>query len=161
MTHQAEIHLARIIELAGKIAPLIAARHPLGMRLAEELEILHERDVAPHFDEARRERNAAAAVRRKEATDRMKIEGPKLWEELHRRALQPVADEAAERLWLEAYTHRLPCGSCRTDFRKLLISQPPIFAAYFHWSVDIHNAINAQLGKPAMTHEHALRLWLA
>lgn len=97
------------------------------------------------------------------AEARMRIEGPKLWAELHTRASagDPVNAED-EKKWLAQFATKLPCGTCKAHFLTLVRA---IFAngfdGYFEKTVEIHNLVNDRIGKPRVTLEQARTLWLA
>jgi hypothetical protein len=79
--------------------------------------------------------------------------GPKLWAELH----------TAERLsleWFNEWLSRIPgyCG-CVAHFLEILAANPVRFDDFFAWSVEVHNAVNAYLGKPIFSLEEALQRW--
>jgi hypothetical protein len=70
--------------------------------------------------------------------------GAALWGFLH---CATDADQA----WLDRFAAMIPCGECRAHFTGLLLKVPPAFGAgWFEWTVEIHNAVNRRLGKPAM-----------
>jgi hypothetical protein len=83
-----------------------------------------------------------------------------MWGELHRRALSPVADPAAELQWLDDFVKRLPCGECKTHWRKITGAHPPDFSDYFEWGVARHNDVNRLLGKPEILLEAARDIWV-
>lgn len=92
----------------------------------------------------------------------IEIVGPVRWATLHTRDWSdPVADLA----WLKGeFALSLPCGTCRSDFLAYLREHPPQLDspdAAFEWTVELHNAINAKLGKPNMSPEEAARIWNA
>ena len=77
--------------------------------------------------------------------------GPALWAELHARPATYSGDTAAELAWLDAFAARVPCGDCRRHWRELVEKMPPDLtsaAAYERWTIDAHNAVNVELGKP-------------
>lgn len=87
--------------------------------------------------------------------------GPRLWAELHRR---PWAfDLATEEAWIrDTFTPQLTACACRKNWLAALQSTPPDLTspeAYFAWSVDRHNEVNARLGKPTLTLAEALAIW--
>ena len=85
-------------------------------------------------------------------------DGPKLWAELHRRALSHAGgDDSA---WLEEFEKRI-LGNCvcRNQWRHDLVIEPPDFSNYFAWTVSQHNRVNARLGKPILTVEEARARW--
>jgi Erv1 / Alr family len=54
------------------------------------------------------------------------------------------------------------CG-CADHWKAIIAKHPPDFtspAAFFAWTVDRHNDVNARLGKPIMSHEEARALYL-
>jgi hypothetical protein len=79
------------------------------------------------------------------------------WAKLHKWAL---AKPAPDPQWFAGFADGIGCGACRMDFLKLLNANPPRYGAEcFDWSVEIHNAVNAKLGKPTVTVEQARRRW--
>lgn len=77
-----------------------------------------------------------------------------LWTELHTK--QDATPE-----WLEAWLNRVPnygCG-CRKKAKELIAENPPDFARFFEWTVELHNLVNEQLGKPAVTPDEARAIW--
>ena len=50
------------------------------------------------------------------------------------------------------------CG-CKEWLEKHLADNPPNFHNFFIWSVDLHNAVNAKLAKPMITHAEASDIW--
>jgi hypothetical protein len=75
-----------------------------------------------------------------------------LWGELHARP-RLMASHAEEVAWHKAFAARLPCGTCRDEWRRLLLACPPDWSsppAYFRWTVAAHNAVNERLGKRVM-----------
>lgn len=61
----------------------------------------------------------------------------------------------------EKWIERIPgCSTCRDNFRKLIESNPPRFDDWFKWTWEIHNAVNAKIGKPIMDWDAACELWL-
>ena len=57
----------------------------------------------------------------------------------------------------------IPCEFCSNHFMRLLAEQPPDDAldamSLFKWSVDIHNKVNAYLGKPILSYGDAVNIW--
>ncbi len=56
-----------------------------------------------------------------------------------------------------------PCPVCKSLYKTYLdklelidLREPMVL---FHWSVDLHNAVNAKLGKPLWSYERAVREW--
>lgn len=84
--------------------------------------------------------------------------GPKMWAELHRRP-QMVEREIE---WIQQFGTRIPCGSCRQHWKNMVQRTPADLsspAAYFAWTVDRHNEVNARLGKPIISMEEARSIW--
>ncbi len=71
------------------------------------------------------------------------IWGPLLWRGLHEAAAAGEIDEE----WLKRFTLRVPCGECRMHWKQLLKAIPFRAGDQFAWSVEVHNAVNARLGK--------------
>lgn len=79
------------------------------------------------------------------------------WVQLHRRALQARADDAA---WLTAFAYSLPCGECRAHFWQLVLADPPVWGdEFFGWTVRLHNSVNLKLGKPLWAEATARAHW--
>lgn len=88
-----------------------------------------------------------------------KVWGPKRWAELHAFALTATPGELAE--YLKYFRVRVPCGTCRGHLTAFLRANPPGQAPDpFAWSVDLHNTVNAKIGKPTITVEQARARWL-
>ena len=59
--------------------------------------------------------------------------------------------------FVEGYVYVIPCLSCREHFEQVLVENPvPEAGDFFKWSVDVHNIVNRQLGKPEFSYEDAL-----
>lgn len=86
--------------------------------------------------------------------------GPKLWEELHLRALSH--DGSDDTAWLVAFEKRI-LGNCicRKYWTQDVAINPPDFANYFEWTVAQHNTVNGRLEKPILTVEEARKIWSA
>ena len=57
----------------------------------------------------------------------------------------------------------IPCPKCKREYAEYLkklplldLREPMIL---FYWSVDLHNAVNAKLGKPLWSYERAKAEW--
>jgi len=77
--------------------------------------------------------------------------GPILWKVLHDRAAGYAMDVDAETRWLKVFQSWIPCGECKSHFRRLLSEMPPDLSSrknYAQWAVDVHNKVNESLGKP-------------
>jgi hypothetical protein len=90
-----------------------------------------------------------------------RVEGPRLWAELHHRPFLPGLDGFAETAWLNRFTGRVLCGECRNEWLAWVRENPVDLSSsfnYFRWTVDTHNAVNRRLGKPEMTVDEAFKL---
>lgn len=102
---------------------------------------------------------AAAPAASTTIVDGVVVDGPALWAELHTRAIEQI-DAKSDAAWLTAFPNKLPCGTCRQHWLDLVAAHPPKFGFdYFAWTVEVHNAINRQLGKPEMSYAAALERW--
>jgi FAD-linked sulfhydryl oxidase len=75
-------------------------------------------------------------------------------------ATYPVKPTTEDRTRYAAFyaslQHVLPCEGCRKGYQTILASDPTRFSprimdsryALFKWTVDVHNRVNAKLGKP-------------
>ena len=81
--------------------------------------------------------------------------GPYYWGMLHLAAMSN-APEFPE--LVQMFPGLLPCPTCSADFKKI-IENTPLTGNYFMWSVDVHNQVNAKLGKPQVSYEDAQRRW--
>ena len=95
-----------------------------------------------------RQRLSRAALTRRPAA---------IWSDLHRRALTHEGDDST---WIADYTKRIigTC-QCRKQWDQDIAKLPPDFSRYFEWTVAIHNAVNARIGKPILTVEEARARW--
>lgn len=61
---------------------------------------------------------------------------------------------------LNKWIERIPgCSTCRDNFRKILESSPPRFYDWFRWTWEIHNSVNAKIGKPLVEWDEACNQW--
>jgi uncharacterized protein (DUF2236 family) len=92
--------------------------------------------------------------------------GPPFWRAIHYAALgspeRPTPeDRRAFAAWLSALPTVLPCQACADHFSELLRREPPTdermssVDALFRYTVDLHNHVNARLGKPQLTVQQA------
>jgi len=75
-----------------------------------------------------------------------------LWTELHTKS-----DPTPE--WFAGWLNRIPCGNCRSTARTILERIKPRYNDWFPWSVELHNAVNAKLGKPQVALQEAREIW--
>jgi hypothetical protein len=82
--------------------------------------------------------------------------GPHFWMTLHIACLG-CQDPKVLADFVEGYKEIIPCLSCREHFEQVLVDNPvPETDDLFKWSVDVHNIVNKQLGKPEFSYEAAL-----
>ena len=90
-----------------------------------------------------------------------KIWGSSTWHYLHCLALsysdEPTEHEMKE---YEAFFQNLilPCAACTIHYRENIKKMPPVLTSrkeLFRWTVDLHNLVNQQTGKPEITYEQA------
>lgn len=78
-------------------------------------------------------------------TSKWRVERAKeLWRELH-------SQQDATPEWFADWVKRVPnfgCG-CRNWLKEYLQKNPPIYGeGFYEWTVTLHDAVNAKLGKP-------------
>jgi FAD-linked sulfhydryl oxidase len=92
--------------------------------------------------------------------------GASVWSFLHTMALWidrrqvTVAVDATALAGL--VTMSMPCVDCRAEWQACLAALPPPDAAtsdLFPWTVEVHNLVNARLGRASLTLEEALARW--
>jgi hypothetical protein len=87
------------------------------------------------------------------------IWGPALWGAIHVSCLTGTATAD----FMNAIADIIPCPSCGTHFRQLLMEFPfpdgGDALTLFKWSVDVHNSVNSRIGKPVLTIDRALQQW--
>lgn len=95
--------------------------------------------------------------------------GPVYWSMIHNTALnypdRPTdAEKARFKAFFEHLEHVIPCPICRQHYAQNLQMHPIVEGLrsrmdLFVWSVELHNAVNEQLGKRKHTIKQALALW--
>jgi hypothetical protein len=85
--------------------------------------------------------------------------GPAAWRLIHLAAAAYPENPTKEirrqyELFFRALEHVLPCAGCRAGYRQLIDGAVPLTKAVFanrlslfEWTVQLHNAVNAKLGK--------------
>lgn len=57
----------------------------------------------------------------------------------------------------------IPCPKCKSEYTEYLQKLPLLDLrepmVLFYWSVDLHNSVNAKLGKPLWSYERAKTEW--
>jgi hypothetical protein len=95
--------------------------------------------------------------------------GPFFWHTMHLVALgypnEPnYAEKRAAKEFYESLTHLIPCPTCRihyADHLKELPITPSLDSRkdLFKWTVDMHNLVNKDLGKPLYTETDAIAFY--
>ena len=80
--------------------------------------------------------------------------------------VRPTPDTSRRfQAFYKSLEHVLPCEGCRRGYASLLRSEPTRLTearlasrnALFKWTVDVHNRVNAKVGKPVQSD---WRMWL-
>lgn len=92
--------------------------------------------------------------------------GPKAWVYLHTLAFSyppaPTRDQRKDmHAFLVAFARTLPCPKCSAHFQQVVHRDLPTHDAdvlscrhnFARWTVDVHNEVNARLGKPEREHK--------
>lgn len=88
--------------------------------------------------------------------DHMATIGPPLWGELHLAALTGQLTPE----WLAKFALRLPCGTCRGEWLKLVKATPlKPGDDQFEWSYNRHAEVNQRLSKTSPTLAEAQAYW--
>lgn len=95
--------------------------------------------------------------------------GPFFWHTMHIVALgypnEPTyAEKRAAKEFYESFTHLIPCPTCKihySDHLKELPITPSLDSRkdLFRWTVDMHNLVNKDLGKPQYTEADAIAFY--
>lgn len=93
-----------------------------------------------------------------------RIWGPTFWSVFHTVAFWVDSTPTrAQRDEIERYYHTfgtlLPCVACRDHYTELLRTMPVRAgsrAELIRWTIDVHNAVNARLGKPTVDPAEAI-----
>lgn len=150
-----------VCDQAAKIASLLNTRQGAG--LGGKLLLILDQHVTNTFPQ----QIASVQVAQQQRADRVTKQYNALWKEIHTRALGNPAghDDTA---FLDGLSRRLlfpgACAKCRNsydDYRKAHVPDFTTPATYFHWTVDLHNDVNARIGKPVLTVEQARAIWAA
>jgi hypothetical protein len=80
--------------------------------------------------------------------------------------VQPsYAEKQAAKQFYESFTQLIPCPICRVHYTENL-KEMPITPSLdtrkdlFRWTVDMHNKVNKQLGKPEYTEQQAITYYM-
>ena len=94
--------------------------------------------------------------------------GPHAWKFLHYVCLNypdnPTKDDTdAMKNYINSFSEIIPCPTCKSDFKKIIEEYDlntilESRESLFEWSVDVHNRVNAKLGKRTLSYTQALRL---
>ena len=93
--------------------------------------------------------------------------GPILWHFMHSYSLTyPVQPTESDKSRAIAYFESIPsyisCQTCAEHFSQLLEANPPITdsrATLSEWVYDVHNLVNARLGKPQFSHDQFINAY--
>jgi hypothetical protein len=100
------------------------------------------------------QKNPDLQVERHQAKQDRLERARKHWEELHQQ-------QNSDANWLVSWVKRIPqfgC-SCGEEFQRILRANPPRFDDWQRWTFEVHNAVNAKLGKPEIEWNEACNLW--
>jgi len=77
-----------------------------------------------------------------------------LWREIH------TQDAPSEEWWLGIVlkVRRMSC-QCDQFLKSYLPTNPPRYDDWFAWTVELHNDVNAKLGKPQVALQEAREIW--
>lgn len=89
--------------------------------------------------------------------------GPAGWHFIHATVLtfpqNPTEEQVRDyKEYFNALSNILPCELCREEFKKKLNEAPPPYDNadhMFRWTVDLHNQVNQENGKPKLSYEQA------
>ena len=95
--------------------------------------------------------------------------GPFFWHTMHLVALgypnEPTyAEKRAAKEFYESFTHLIPCPTCKLHYADNLKNMPVTPSLdnrkdLFRWTVDMHNMVNKQLGKPEYTEADSIAFY--
>ena len=95
--------------------------------------------------------------------------GPFFWHAIHITALSYPADPSygqkrAAKEFFESLGHLIPCPKCREHYQQYLQKMPisPHLDRrddLFRWTVNVHNEVNALLGKPRFTEAESIQFY--
>ena len=152
-----QCHKAHIPEGAVKLKQEIVAAE-VERHVADALEVdwsQHKKWVENSYDEVAR--NSAIEA------PKILLQGPRAWAELHLFALRHEAMRrgVSEASWFENWVSDLPFDGCpcKGHLHEFLAHNPPDWDKFFAWSVNLHNAVNARIGKLTIGVEQARELW--
>lgn len=96
------------------------------------------------------------------------IWGPEAWYKFHERAIRYLDDPCECDIkkvlcfYQKKFLRYIGCKTCEVDYIKILQICPIRYSSrleLFNWTVDVHNIINAKLGKAQISYEQAYQLW--
>lgn len=93
-----------------------------------------------------------------------KLWGSQAWHFIHMVALsypEKPTDEVKQKYYnfFESLGYNLPCPTCSYHYREKFKKNPPRLESkesLFEWTVDIHNSVNRDNGKPEITYAEAI-----
>lgn len=94
------------------------------------------------------------------------IFGPPFWTVIHLICFnlgKDISDEKASDIskFIETLPGVLPCIDCAEHLKSNLVMLPFDKSDPFGWSVQLHNLVNSQLGKPTYDYKTAYEYWQA
>ena len=88
--------------------------------------------------------------------------GTHLWAYIHTISLMNKPEEEVKAC-LKSIPDVIPCLACQFSFREICNEIDNIDCSghgLFEWTVDVHNRINKSLGKPELTYEEAISIFM-
>ena len=94
--------------------------------------------------------------------------GPTAWSKFHEKAINyPIIPCQGDIKKVLCFYHKdfmqyIGCKDCEMDYKSIIRSYPVRTGSrleLFNWTVDVHNIINAKLGKQRISYEQAYQLW--
>jgi hypothetical protein len=115
----------------------------------------HEKWVENSYDEVAR--NSAIEA------PKILLHGPRAWAELHLFALrhETTRHGVSAAAWFADWVSDLPFDGCpcKGHLEEFLACNPPDWDRFIAWSVNVHSAVNARIGKLTIGLDQARELW--
>lgn len=89
---------------------------------------------------------------------RLQLEGPEIWERIHRFGLNPQGDVVQ---WVVEWLESIPFEGCPCERHwKVWVAEHPIrYSDLFAWSVEAHNEVNLRTGRDPWAVDYAKLYW--
>jgi hypothetical protein len=95
------------------------------------------------------------------------IWGPPLWYQMHMKtfAFNPKKSDKQKIIqYFENIKNNLPCENCKVHFANYLLKRPLKFylndkSGLINWLIDMHNEVNARLGKKILSYNEARKIY--